>query len=220
MEYEVHCRDTGRWFGRRRGSESAARAASVNRSASSPDSEAHPVNARPSFGTDGYTLLSIVVHWLAAVLVIALFFTHEGGEGTAAYTFHVSGGALVGLFLLWRVWHRVRRGTPAPTQQAAFFNFVARIVHFALLVLIVAVVVSGYLLPWSMGRPFDLFGLGLPSPMAPSPELHEFLERVHDTGGHLFVPLLALHVLGALKHAVFDRRGAGLRMFKPARGGR
>ena len=30
----------------------------------------------------------------------------------------------------------------------------------------------------------------------------------------------AFHVLGAVKHAVFDRRGAGLRMFKPTGGGR
>ena len=51
-------------------------------------------------------------------------------------------------------------------------------------------------------------------------DLHALVERVHDVSGHLFIPLLALHVLGAVKHAVFDRRGAGLRMFKPVDGGR
>lgn len=174
----------------------------------------------PSTRTDGYALASVVAHWLSALLVLALFFTHEAGRGTAAYAFHVSGGALVGLFLLWRVWRRVRRGGADAPAQAPFFNFVAKAVHWGLLVLVVIVVVSGYLLPWSLGSPLDIFGLEVPSPMEPNRGLHEFLERVHDTSGHLFIPLLALHVAGAIKHALFDRRGAGLRMFRPVAGGR
>ena len=86
--------------------------------------------------------------------------------------------------------------------------------------LIVAVVISGHLLPWSMGRPLERFGLGLPSPMAANPELHAFLEQVHDTAGRLFVRWLALHAVGAVKHAVFDRRGVALRMIRSIRGGR
>ena len=49
---------------------------------------------------DGYSQLSIVTHWIAAIIVIALFLTHEGERGSAAYVIHVSGGALVGVFLL------------------------------------------------------------------------------------------------------------------------
>ena len=178
------------------------------------------MNARPSPGTCGYSLRSIVVHWLAAILVVALFFTHEGERGSTAYLFHVSGGAIVGLFLLWRVWRRVQRGSTHPPEQAAIFNFAARLVHWGLLVAIVVVVVSGYLLPWSLGRELDVFGFGIPSPMGANRNVHEFMERVHDVSGHLFIPLLAVHVLGAVKHAVFDRRVAGLRMFKPTDGGR
>ena len=121
------------------------------------------MNARPSPGTGGYSLRSIVVHWLAAILVVALFFTHEGERGSTANLFHVSGGAIVGLFLLWRVWRRVQRGSTHPPEQAAIFNFAARLVHWGLLVAIVVVVVSGYLLPWSLGRELDVFGFGIPS---------------------------------------------------------
>ena len=118
--------------------------------------------------------------------------TREDG-GTTAYTLHVSGGAVIGLFLLWRVWHRVRQGPPDAPRQAAIFNLAARIVHWGLLALIVVAVLSGYLLPWSIGRPLDVFGFEIPSPMGASRELHELLERVHDVSGHLFIPLLALH---------------------------
>ena len=170
--------------------------------------------------SDGFSLGSILSHWLSAVLVVALFFTHEAERGSSGFAFHVSGGAIVGLFLLWRVWHRVRRGTADSPDQAAFFNLVARAVHWALLVLIVVVVVSGYLLPWSLGRPLDVYGLQIPSPMEAHRGFHEFMERVHDVAGHLFIPLLALHIAGAIKHAIFNRRGAGLRMFRAVKGGR
>ena len=170
--------------------------------------------------TDGYSTPSVVVHWLAAVLVVALFITHEGERDTGTYVFHVSGGAIAGLFLLWRVWHRIRRGVADAPDQRAVFNLAARLVHWGLLVAIVVVVVSGYLLPWTLGRELDVFGFGIPSPMGANRGLHELMERVHDVTGHLFVPLLALHVLGAIKHVIFDRRSAGLRMFKPISGGR
>ena len=178
------------------------------------------MNSSPPPCTGGYSLVSIVVHWLAAILVIALFFTHEGELGSTAYLFHVSGGAIVGVFLLWRVWHRVQRGSTDAPDQAAILNLAARLVHWALLVAIVVVVLSGYLLPWSLGRELEVFALGIPSPMGVNRDMHEIVERVHDVAGHLFVPLLALHVLGTIKHAVFDRSGAGLRMFKPIDGGR
>ena len=170
--------------------------------------------------TDGYSILSILVHWLAAILVVSLFFTHEGERGTGAYVFHVSGGAIAGLFLLWRVWRRIRRGVADPPDQWGIFNLAARLVHWAMLVAIVAVVVTGYLLPWTLGRELDVFGFGIPSPMGANQGLHELVEEVHDATGHLFIPLIALHLLGAIKHLVFDRRGAGLRMFKPISGGR
>ena len=175
---------------------------------------------RAMFRTDGYSWWSVVVHWLAAILVVALFFTHEGGRGTAAYEFHVGGGAIVGLFLLWRVWHRIRRGAADPPPQAAIFNFLASAVHWSLLVLIVVVVVTGYLLPWSMGRPLEIYGFGIPSPMEGSRWLHELMERVHDVAGHLFIPLLVLHIAGAVKHAILFRRGSALRMFRAVEGGR
>ena len=170
--------------------------------------------------TNGYSGGSILVHWLTAILVFALFITHEGERGSTAYLLHVSGGAIAGIFLLWRVWHRLRRGVAEAPQQGAILNLAARLVHWALLAAIVVVVITGYLLPWTLGQPLDVFGLAIPAPMGANRGLHEFMETVHDISGHLFVPLLALHILGAIKHVAFDLRGAGARMFRPLTGGR
>ena len=170
--------------------------------------------------SDGYSPLSIVLHWLAAIFVVASFLTHDGERGSSAYVFHVSGGAIVGVFLLWRVWHRVRRGMIDLPDQAFLLNTGARGVQWGFLAATVVAVITGYLLPWSQGIPLDVFGVAIPSPIASSRGFHELMEEVHDVSGHLFIPLLALHILGSAKHAIVDKSGIARRMFKPTSGGR
>ncbi len=171
--------------------------------------------------SDGYSRASILVHWIAAIVIVALFLTHEGERGSAAYAFHLSGGAIAGVFLLWRVWRRARRGMTAKPDQAAVFNLASQVVLWGFLAAIVVVTVTGYLLPWSLGRPLDIFGLvAIPSPIGGSRPLHEFVEEAHEIAGQLFPLLLILHVLGAAKHRFLDRDGIAARMFRPVVGGR
>jgi cytochrome b561 len=170
---------------------------------------------------DGYSRVSIIAHWIAVILVIALFLTHEGERGSTEYAIHVGGGALAGVYLLWRVWHRVRRGMTVKPDQALVFNIASQIVIWGFLTAIVVVVISGYLVPWSAGLPLDIFGpISIPSPMGSSHRLHELLEEVHEISGQLFPLLLILHVLGTAKHAFIDRDGVANRMFKSISGGR
>ena len=170
---------------------------------------------------DGYSRVSIFVHWIAAILVIALFLTHEGERGSTEYAIHVGGGALVGVFLLWRVSHQIRRGMTEKPDQALVFNVASQIVIWGFLAAIVVVVVSGYLIPWSAGQPLDIFGpIAIPSPMGSHHFVHEFMEEIHEISGQLFPVLLILHVLGTAKHAFIDRDGVASRMFKSISGGR
>ena len=93
-------------------------------------------------------------------------------------------------------------------------------VQWGFLAAIVVAVITGYLLPWSQGIPLDVFGVAISSPIASSRGFHEFMEEVHDVSGHLFIPLLALHILGSARHAIVDKSGIARRMFKPTSGGR
>ncbi len=170
---------------------------------------------------DGYSVLSIALHWLTALAVIVLFATHEGKRGDLAYSIHVGGGAIVGVFLLWRVWHRLARGSTDKPDQGLILNFAATAVIWCFLVLIVVTVMTGYFLPWSLGYPVDMFGIvSVPSPFTSNHQFHEAMEEIHDLAGHLFIPLLALHVLGAAKHAFIDKDGVARRMFRPVSNGR
>ncbi len=171
--------------------------------------------------SDGYNRLSIFGHWISAILIVALFLTHEGDRGGIKYFVHVSFGAVAGLFLMWRVWHRARAGMTNKPDQPALLNLVSQIVMWGLLAATVVVVITGYLLPWTRGAPLDVLGLfDIPSPIAAHYGFHEFVEEVHDVSGHAFLPLVGLHIVGALKHAFWDRDGIAARMFKPVSGGK
>ena len=170
---------------------------------------------------DGYSVSSIVAHWIAAVIVVILFVTHEGERGSAAYALHVGGGAIAGIFLLWRVWHRLLRGETEKPNQARIFNIASQIVIWGLLAAIAIVVITGYLVPWTEGQPLDIFGLiAIPSPISANRAFAGFVEEVHEIAGQSFLPLLALHILGSAKHALIDRDGVISRMLKPVIGGR
>ena len=103
---------------------------------------------------------------------------------------------------------------------AFLLNAAALAVQWGGLVTIVVAVITGYPSPWSQGNPLNVFGVAIPSPIASSQDFHDLMEEGHDISGHLFIPLLALHVLGAAKHVMTDKSGIARRMIKPTSGGR
>ncbi len=171
--------------------------------------------------TTGYNKASIVAHWIAAVCIIALFVTHEGERGSLERMFHISGGAIIGIFLLWRVLRRPVRGFTDKPDQHPLFNLASQLVLWGLLISIVLVTLSGYFLPWSRGGALDMFGLfAIPSPIPSNHTFHELLETVHDVGGHVIMLLFIIHLVGALKHRFVDKDNIVQRIIRPVTGGR
>jgi len=162
-----------------------------------------------------------MIHWLTVIAIVALFITHEGERGSAMMTFHISGGALLGLFIIWRcLWRPIRGFADKPNQRPSL-NLISSIVMWSLLIVILILTITGYLIPWSLGQPLDIFGMvSIPSFLESSTTLHRQLEKVHDVAGHIIVPLFLLHVLGALKHWLIDRDGVMQRMFRSVAGGK
>jgi cytochrome b561 len=90
-----------------------------------------------------------------------------------------------------------------------------------MLLSIAGLVLTGYLLPWSIGRPIDFSGLiEIPSLLPRSRGLHEVFEEVHDFLGHLIVPLVILHIAGVVKHEIGREEGVLKRMIKSSPEGR
>ena len=172
--------------------------------------ERTPLNTRDRFA--GYSPVSILLHWLTAIAVVTLFLTHE--DEFAAI--HLGIGILAIPLFLFRTGWRVARGYPRITDQPAIFNFAARLVTLAFLLCILTVSVTGLAIPPLEGDPIAFFGLGAVTvPMQPNPALAEIFGEAHDLAGHAFLPLVALHILGALKHHFINRDAVLVRMFRP-----
>ncbi|PTW58796.1 cytochrome b561 [Breoghania corrubedonensis] len=172
---------------------------------------------------NGYGWTSIILHWLVAGLVIAVFVIGEQFEDLSReaarplMALHFSLGATAAVFILLRLVWRSIQGHPPVSDDPFALRLLAGIVQWALLLLPVLLVVSGMLTVMSMARPVEVFGLfAIPSPFTqPDHELREILEEVHTTAVTPMVALVVVHVLGALKHAVIDRDGVFSRMFHP-----
>ena len=160
-----------------------------------------------------YGWISILLHWIGAVGMIVSFITGEGFEDAgsenrqAALKTHVFWALVFALPLLARVIWRVIDKFKTTTRQHRALHLVSRIVMIGLLVSIAGSIISGILLPWSLARPLEIGALIIPSPMPSIPSLHMAMESAHSLFSHLWLPLLLLHILGALKHAIINRDG-------------
>lgn len=176
----------------------------------------------------GYGWLSIALHWLAAFAILAMFWSGFAAENAgelgdraarrALMGFHIAFGASVALVLLARVAAHFAQPRPAPFAQAKPLMLISGATHLLLLVAILIQIISGPLAVWSGGRAINVFDLfALPSPFAESNEsVHEAAEIMHAIGRWMLIGLIALHVVGALKHALVDRDGVLHRMLAPA----
>lgn len=175
----------------------------------------------------GYGWLSIGLHWIAAIAVVAMLiigyaadFAGDAGDREtrgALMFWHVSLGVTFGLVLLARVISSYTQPRPAAPEQAPLLKFIAVATHQLLLLAILIQIISGPLAVWSGGRGITVWGLfSIPSPFAERNEgVHEFAELMHAIGRWMLLVLISLHVLGALKHLFIDRDGVFRRMLAP-----
>jgi len=171
----------------------------------------------------GYGWVSIALHWLAAVAIVTLFVIGNqfedmprGPDKAALMGLHFAIGILAAPLLLARVLARFVQATPEPARQHRLLVVLSRVVHIGLALAIVVLVISGPLAVWSMGRSINVFGLfEIAGPIARNHELHEIAETVHGVTVKVLVGLVAVHVLGVVKHLVLDRDATLLRMLRP-----
>jgi cytochrome b561 len=172
----------------------------------------------------GYGWLAIILHWLAAIAVIYLLWTgfaidaaEEAGDRAlhhAQEELHISFGMTVILILAARVISSYAQPRPVPPEQAPALKFAAVATHQLLLLAIILEIVTGPLLEWSHGHAIEVWNwFSVPGPFSGrNRDLHETLETLHGIARWPIVILIALHVLGALKHAMIDRDGVLKRM--------
>jgi cytochrome b561 len=156
-----------------------------------------------------YGTLSIALHWLMFLLMVAVYATIELRElfpkgsdpRETMKALHFMLGLSVLLLVTLRIYARATSVTPiitpglSPAQHLA-----AKLGHLALYALMIAMPILGWLILSAAAKPIPFFGLELPALIGENKELAKSLKEIHETIGVLGYYLIAAHVLAALYH--------------------
>lgn len=171
--------------------------------------------------TEGYGLVSIVLHWLMAVALIGLFalgvYMVELGYYDPFYhdavTWHEGIGIVTLALLIVRGGWLFAGARPDLLTATAGERLAAKLAHAALYALMLLIPVSGYLISTADGHALEVFGLfKLPSPFGNVEGLEDSAGEVHWWLALALAGLVVLHTLAALKHHFVDRDRTLLRM--------
>ncbi len=172
-----------------------------------------------------YGSLSIAMHWLMFVLIVAVYASIELRElyprgsdiREALKTWHY----MLGLAVFALVWVRILAllagRIPAIVPQPSRLQL--RIAHFFELLLYVFMVVMpvlGWLILSAESSPVPFFGLQLPALIGENEALARQLEEIHETLGTAGYFLIGTHALAALAHH-YIRHDNTLTRILPAR---
>ena len=168
-----------------------------------------------------YSIGAMIFHWTIAVAVIVNWRLAEAahhapsGEGAGIMANHKALGITILVLtigrLLWRWSHPV---PPLSDHLAQWEKVLARTTHVIFYVLLIGLPLGAWIANSLAGRSIDMFGLfTIPAlPVGENAGLARTIFGIHATGGSVFIWLIGLHILGALKHTFFDRSGGIFRM--------
>lgn len=161
-----------------------------------------------------YSTVSLLFHWGIAALVVAqivLISLHEGAPrgGPNPYIgLHKSVGLLILVLTLARLgWRFANPALPLPASTPGWQRILARGTHVLFYLVLIGLPLGGWAASSAARRPIDWFGL-FEWPLLPVPASRELAGRfmdMHELGVAVLYVLLALHILGALKHHFIDR---------------
>ncbi|HWB47574.1 MAG TPA: cytochrome b [Stellaceae bacterium] len=167
------------------------------------------------------------VHWLSVVLALVTVMLAWGMIGAPRHgagrvwgiSLHASFGLVILMVMAFWLGWRLRH--PAPPLRPVLRPFeaaVAKAAQWAIVVLFIAMPVSGYLSLAAAGVPVQFFGLfDLPLLAPHSNRLSQLAIALHLAGEFLIYGLVALHVAAALMHGFIRRDGILERMLPPPR---
>jgi len=168
------------------------------------------------------------LHWLVAVLAAivvgfgwaAVAAPHNSPARNGLLLVHRSVGlTILGLMVFRALWRWRHPPPPLPPSFARFEAWLARLTHLGLYTAFVLMPFSGYVNSAAAGRPVSFFGLfAVPSVVPFSPRVSQWAIAVHLVAQYAVYSLVALHVAGALFHAILRRDGVLERMLPPPRG--
>lgn len=161
-----------------------------------------------------YSRLMIVLHWLAALLIVAAYITSEGGRGVKLDppTLHFLFGISVLILVVPRLIARLFGGAPPAISKSWLQELLTKIVHGILYILMIALPLTGWYTASKIGVTVKLLGFELPALAASVEGPPGLVAEFHEIGGNVILILAGLHALIAIWHHFVLRDGMLTRM--------
>ncbi|KTD11751.1 cytochrome b561 family protein [Legionella gratiana] len=160
-------------------------------------------NTLKSFGT-----MTKLVHWLIFILITFQFYLiwisvpNDPSRQAFYIMLHKSIGItvlLLGLYFI--IWHIITTKPLPPETQPYWQHITAKIVHYLLFILLIAMPIVGYLLVCANGKTVNFFGwFNIPSLISQNKHLGDIMFSIHQKLGYLIIALVGVHVFAAFYH--------------------
>ncbi|ASG65508.1 cytochrome B [Idiomarina piscisalsi] len=154
-----------------------------------------------------YTPLSRTLHWLGAlsiftILTLGFMMVFADSREVKHYSeaAHIGVGFFVFFIVAWRIVLRFYQGFPESTTTVK--DKLVRYLHYALLLTMLVLIVTGPLYLFTENDPLSVFGwFSVSMDLSGLPWLHEPSEEIHKVLGTYVLPVLVtLHIAGGVWH--------------------
>lgn len=169
-----------------------------------------------------YGWISIGIHWISAITVIAMFalglwmvdLTYYDEWYRTAPLIHKGIGVMLLLLTLFRLlWKWLNPKPEAITEHKPIERKLARIAHGLLYVLLFALMLSGYLISTADGRALEVFDwFSIPASIYGIEHQEDIAGDIHEILAYSLIAIVMLHAAGAIKHHVIDKDNTLRRM--------
>jgi cytochrome b561 len=168
-----------------------------------------PIAGHPARGR--HQTFTIALHWITALLVVtqvALAVLHDQVNDAeirrGVLAAHRSLGVVIWSLVIGRLAWRLlgMRLVPFPASMSRWHQWGARLSEWGLYGLLLAQPLSGMAATVLRGQPFKLFGIQVPSLMAPDKVWAIAAQGLHTLGAYALTTLVLVHAGAAILHRV------------------
>ncbi|WP_246274801.1 cytochrome b [Hyphomicrobium sulfonivorans] len=169
----------------------------------------------------GYGVPTRVLHWGMAVAILGMYWlglwmvdlTYYSPYYQLAPDIHRSIGIILLTLLLGRFLWRIVNDKPDDSDLSKMERTAARVVHWGFYPLLLALMISGYLMSTADGRAIEVFDWFSVPAIIENKGMEKPAGAAHALLAHLTILLVIVHALAALKHQFYDRSGVLGRMW-------
>jgi len=171
-----------------------------------------------------FSPMARLLHWSMALLILAMLLVGVGMVSTVStwhntlLALHRPLGIAILLLVILRLAVRLKNGVPAlPAELPQWQQLSARLTHYLLYGLMLAMPLIGWAMLSAAGYPIHLFGaLYLPPIVPQDVQIYAWLRSAHTYLAFLLFATVSMHLAAALFHGLIRRDGVFSSMARAA----